>query len=662
MEWEATATDHLSYRETARERDRGTGFAVPGPGARLGPEVLPMSRSVAITRLVPLLALGMGVVASLPARTGGVQEPYDHLYVDRPTRPFPEGLSEARSDRRMLSECVSPMVLVGSVVIPRDRAGFYGSELRTPPSFDGIPIEAPGFFRLLRAEDAIDATHGPQGILGPRDPFVLRGELLTRTYKKEVRPGEPPGIEHQISFRAGGLKRHGFVHLSATPEAFFEYLRGADLPLKLTIRNPTGMSLPRLRVVLRTEPRDSSFPLERRMALERGFEYLREASVPLGGNSDRTVGFRLPGKIDPRVYRAAEASVLHGNRWAYPRLEVDHPVRDAMDQAGRELERILPVRTLILAGGEIPRDCHGTGLAVRYLRTFRSFGVVLDGLDLEIMASWDAPAERRFHSLLERRAHEVPDWIRPVVVAALEAKGRRVPVVRRPGGFDEFDAMAAQLWGPAFDGSEMYRSEAGVDGVASDALYRHDGKPLPENHREEVRRRMLEMQGTRSLVDRDPGDGVTHEAWPGEDAELSARQVERMDSRPRPGRAPGGKPPAIRHEVLDSRRGGPLSGPAAPAGSGTNSGGPQVEADPDRAAPSKPPKPPKAPAKPPAATTRPPPPPAKPPVKPSPPPADPEDAFDDFGDTPAPTKAAPPPASEPEPPPTTSGGDDFGDF
>jgi hypothetical protein len=66
-------------------------------------------------------------------------------------------------------------------------------------------------------------------------------------------------------------------------------------------------------------------------------------------------------------------------------------------------------------------------------------------------------------------------------------------VQRRPGGYDEFDALAMYLWGAIGDGSEGhtgYQDEQDRYRSPQDALYRNDGVRLPVGQRRELRSRI----------------------------------------------------------------------------------------------------------------------------------------------------------------------------
>lgn len=496
---------------------------------------------VTITVLGALGALAMAGAA------GAEQPDLDaHLYIDRPTQPFPKDAAAPREDRPFLSECVTPMILIGHLEMPRERGGFYGAELREAPTFDGLEVEAPGYFRMLRAEDGVGDGRGRAGILGHRDPFLLRGEFISRTYRADREPWQAPDIEETRVFAAGSMERVPFARLTAEPEAFFEYLKGHPLRLGITIQNPAGHEIPNLTVTLRGEPRDASFPLARRLDLETGFDFVLDRRVSTRRNRPVHVSLRLPGKTSPAVYREAERVALGGRRWPYPSASIEHPVHDARAVAGQDLQRLIPVRSLAISAGHVPRKCHRHqgAMAVRYKRIFRSFGVVLDGLDLEIMSGWSARLDRRFTRLLETRGGELPDWTRPVVVAAMEAKQRRVPGVRQPGGLDEFDVMALHLWGAIDDGTTHFSNSEDAWGAAADHLYRHDGRVLPPLQREELRRHLMAIRGSRHLAPREGEDLSPDErAFPVEDHRLPEGIRARMNQAPKAGRVMGRRRP-----------------------------------------------------------------------------------------------------------------------
>lgn len=495
-----------------------------------------------------LLAFALALVVAAPATAGTRNalkslEDDAHLYLDRPTQPHPRKTSAPRTDRPLLRECVTPMVLIGTLDMPRERGGFYGAELREAPTFDGVKVESPGYFRMLRAEDGVDLPAGKRGVLRHRHAMQLRGEMHSRVYPADKVVGVAPGLLHEQVFVAGTMKRTPFLTLTLKPTDFFAYLKGNDVGLEVAVRNDTEHRLHRLTLNLHGEPRDPSFPMQRRLDLEPRFHFTYEKTFDVPPRSTRNLKIRLRGKPDPLRYRQAEGYALGGERWPYPGLRAGAPERTPKAQAGQDLARWLPRRTLRAASGTVPRDCHQSALAVRYDREYRAYGVVLDGLDLEIMAGWNDRQDATFLRLLETRGHELPNWLRPVLASAMEAKDRRVPVVRRPGGFDEFDAMALHLWGATYDGSAQVADGQDQWGRPWDALYKHDGKVLPKNHRGEMRRFMQRMRGARRLA---PGRAGRDQAvdYPRDDLDLPESVRRGLESRARPGRAWGRSRPA----------------------------------------------------------------------------------------------------------------------
>ncbi len=425
----------------------------------------------------------------------------------------------------VLSECESPRILIGNLKMPRERGGIFGKDSRPVASFDGMPVETPGFFRMMRAEDGIGTSRGPGGILGLKDPMILRGHLITRKYK-EARPAwVTPGLMTERLFTAGAMKRVPFVRLLMKPREFLKHLRGEEAHLTLELQNPTRYDIPDITVRLFAETKASSFPMERRIALEEGWEYERVFKVDLGSLDRQKFRVHLPGKTDPRVYREIEAATVGGKRWPYPGLRVNDPTRQTMLDAGDDFERLLPHRTLLITAGDI----QGCGAApypviVRHERMFRSFGTLLDGLDLEIMAAWNKADTLQFQKLVRQNASEFPEALPGLIAAALKAKSRRVPVQRRPGGYDEFDAMAMYMYGSIADPSEGYTGFDDSDDAPlkpADHLYRHEGTRLPPTQREELRSRVKSIFARRSLRGLGPAasKGGPHD-YPGEDDRL----------------------------------------------------------------------------------------------------------------------------------------------
>lgn len=479
------------------------------------------------TRRHALAALALAAAAAGPA--AAYPEPaQERPEPPRRTLPFPQEYDRPENSAGpVLRECEAGRILIGSLDAPRERGGLFSRDLREAPSFDGLPVQAPGFFRMQRAEDAIDYTRGRHGVLGSRDPYLLRGQVLTRTYKEKRPYWVPPGVTTDRIFAAGSISRTPFVRMEMGPRDFMRHLRGEDAHLTLILENPTDYFIPDLQVRLLAEPEHSTFPLERRMALEQGWEWEVHLTTDLGPLQSRQFRLRLPGKADPRVYREVESDVLAARRWPYPPLAADHPVRPELGKAGADLARLMPRRRLLITAGDIT-GCGSSPypVVVRVDRSFRSFGSTLDGFDLEVLSAWSDVKTKRFRGLLNKHAPELPESLPPLLTAALHARDNRVPVQSRPGGYDSYDAMAHYLYGAianADHGHTGFSSAADEPGADMDALARSEGLELPPVRRQELRDRLGKVFAGRALRGLSPeaAAGAPH-AYPPEDDRLPA--------------------------------------------------------------------------------------------------------------------------------------------
>lgn len=492
--------------------------------------MLPVPR----TPKIPLalgLVLALGGPGPLAARRLPERE---RPTMPRPTERFPLDYTAPDPVKGpVLSECTTPMILIGQLEMPRERGGVAGRDLRPAPSFDGLPVQAPGFFRMMRAEDGIGTSRGPGGILGLRDPMLLRGHFVSRFFKEKRPPWVAPGLEEERTFSAGSVHRTPFVRLTMTPRNYMAHLLGRDAKLHMVVENPTRYPIPDITVRLVAESQHTGFAMERRMTLEKRWNYEIEASLDLSARQRERLTIQLPGKPDRALYQEIERSVLAGTRWPYPRRNAGHPVRQGFPRAGEDLESLLPQRTLHIASGEVTSRCRPTGtspVVVRYRRPFRAFGTQLDGLDLEVMAAWSKQDTLRFQTLVRENQGALTESMPPLLASVIEAKQRRIPVQRRPGGYDEFDALAMYLWGAIGDGSQGhtgYRDQDDQHYAAQDGLYRNDGVRLPEGQRTELRSRIRGLFGRRSVrgLSAEAARGGPH-AYPVDDDHLEGAMRE----------------------------------------------------------------------------------------------------------------------------------------